>query len=43
MMKILIMLLNWLSKLSCKSKCCSGSSCECGTTKNDAESDDKLE
>lgn len=43
MMKILKMLLNWLSKLSCKSKCCSGSSCECNTIKDDAESENKLE
>lgn len=35
MKNILKMVIQWLSHLSCKSKCCSGSSCECGPKDNE--------
>ncbi len=33
--------IKWFSKVSCKSKCCSGSSCECGPSKQDDGENDE--
>ena len=47
MRKIILAILKALSGLTCKSKCCSGSSCEFGNKKSadsiDAEGDEQLE
>lgn len=28
--RVVVRIIDWLSRLSCKSKCCSGSECSCG-------------
>tara|TARA_R110002110_G_scaffold33275_1_gene114132 strand:+ start:499 stop:672 length:174 start_codon:yes stop_codon:yes gene_type:complete len=47
MKKLILAIIKALSGLSCKSKCCSGGSCECGNKKSsdsiDAESDGSVE
>ncbi len=47
MKKIILAIIKALTGMSCKSKCCSGSSCECGDKKSkhsiDAESDGSVE
>ena len=47
MKKIILAIIKALTGMTCKSKCCSGSSCECGNKKStdsiDAESDGSVE
>tara|TARA_R110000751_G_scaffold32161_1_gene81166 strand:- start:253 stop:420 length:168 start_codon:yes stop_codon:yes gene_type:complete len=38
--KILNAIANFINKLNCKSKCCSGSSCECGGNSSNSKNSD---